>query len=178
MKQTTIMLRKIIRLTIETGSLTGQCFHLLTLPFGNSQIVSAIIAILNFALALLPNHPTYYMATAGILGKLYSNSMMAVFNSRMKIGNEANGANSSGHNVSVSSNNYLNKTAIRARNTDTHGHGVNTYEMNGPVAVAVTHEQITFPPTDDWKVRDSNCPDIISCILTFNLTSVGPTSTL
>ncbi|CAA7266185.1 unnamed protein product [Cyclocybe aegerita] len=64
MKQTQQVVRKITRLTIETGSLT------------------AVIAILNFILALLPGRPTYYMATAGILGKLYSNSMLAVFNSQ------------------------------------------------------------------------------------------------
>ncbi|KAF4613083.1 hypothetical protein D9613_011093 [Agrocybe pediades] len=138
MKQTQILLKKIIRLTIETGSLT------------------AVIAILNFALALLPNHPTYYMTTAGMLGKLYSNSMMAVFNSRMKVGNEANGVTSSGNNVSVSSSSHHHNVGLRARNMDAH-HGNriqagNAYEMSGPVSVAVTQEQVSFPPTDDWKV--------------------------
>ncbi|KAJ3505537.1 hypothetical protein NLJ89_g7362 [Agrocybe chaxingu] len=110
MKQTQQVVRKIIRLTIETGSLT------------------AVIAILNFILALLPGHPTYYMATAGILGKLYSNSMLAVFNSRMRL----NGDNAPTH--------YDSSFQSRSHNTS-HGQVGSAYPMGG---VSVTKEQVTF----------------------------------
>ncbi|KAF8148052.1 hypothetical protein B0H34DRAFT_273504 [Crassisporium funariophilum] len=66
-RQTRVLVTKIIRLTIETGTIT------------------AAIALINFTLALLPGHPPYWEAVAAILGKVYSNSMMVVFNSRMKV---------------------------------------------------------------------------------------------
>ncbi|KDR82133.1 hypothetical protein GALMADRAFT_44609, partial [Galerina marginata CBS 339.88] len=66
-KQTQVLLTKIIRLTIETGSLT------------------AAIAILTLILTFLPGQPTYYQTSVSVLGKVYSNSMMVAFNSRMKI---------------------------------------------------------------------------------------------
>ncbi|KAF8902562.1 hypothetical protein CPB84DRAFT_1846214 [Gymnopilus junonius] len=118
MKHTSLLLKKIIRLTIETGSLT------------------AVIALLNFILALLPGHPTYYMTTAGILGKLYSNSMMAVFNSRMKIGADNN---TSSHEISSVGPRSRVETTVR---------NVNAYEMRG--GVAITREEVTFPPVENW----------------------------
>ncbi|KAF8162618.1 hypothetical protein B0H34DRAFT_692074 [Crassisporium funariophilum] len=69
-KQTKVLLTKIIRLTIETGTIT------------------AAIALINFSLALLPGHPPYWETVASVLGKVYSNSMMAVLNSRMSISHE------------------------------------------------------------------------------------------
>ncbi|KDR82274.1 hypothetical protein GALMADRAFT_240773 [Galerina marginata CBS 339.88] len=66
-KETTILVNRVIRLTIETGTFT------------------ALIAILNLALSLLPGHPTYYQAVVGSLGKVYSNSMMVSLNSRVDI---------------------------------------------------------------------------------------------
>ncbi|KAF9527190.1 hypothetical protein CPB83DRAFT_935966, partial [Crepidotus variabilis] len=65
--ETRRMVRKIVRLAIETGSLT------------------AIVALMNFVLTLVPGHLTYYTATASVVGKLYSNSLMAIFNSRMRL---------------------------------------------------------------------------------------------
>ncbi|KAF9525279.1 hypothetical protein CPB83DRAFT_944065 [Crepidotus variabilis] len=59
------LVKKIILLTVETGSIT------------------AVVALLNFILVLLPTRPTYFLTPVAILGKLYSNSMMAVFNSRI-----------------------------------------------------------------------------------------------
>ncbi|KAF8181326.1 hypothetical protein BJ912DRAFT_1062186 [Pholiota molesta] len=58
---------RVIRLTIETGTLT------------------ATLAIAVLVLAYLPGHPPYYQACALILGKAYSNSMMVALNSRMKV---------------------------------------------------------------------------------------------
>ncbi|KDR77234.1 hypothetical protein GALMADRAFT_139245 [Galerina marginata CBS 339.88] len=118
MKQTNAILSKIIRLAIETGSVT------------------AIIAILTFALAILPGHPTYYMATVALLGKLYANSMLVVFNSRMKIGSEKNG----------SSAQELSSAGPR---TNPHIRSVNAYEMHG--GVTVTREEVSFPATEAWK---------------------------
>ncbi|KAF8148043.1 hypothetical protein B0H34DRAFT_778645 [Crassisporium funariophilum] len=66
-KQTQVFLAKIIRLTIETG------------------IITAALALINFTIALLPGHPTYWVAISAVLGTVYSISMMAVFNSRMKV---------------------------------------------------------------------------------------------
>ncbi|KAF9478318.1 hypothetical protein BDN70DRAFT_49117 [Pholiota conissans] len=58
---------RVIRLTIETGTLT------------------AALAIAVLVLAFLPGHPPYYQSCALILGKAYSNSMMVALNSRMKV---------------------------------------------------------------------------------------------
>ncbi|KAF8902563.1 hypothetical protein CPB84DRAFT_1846215 [Gymnopilus junonius] len=80
MKHTQRLIRRLIRLIVETGSLT------------------AAIALLNFILALLPGQPTYYQTTAGVLGKMYSNAMMVVFNSRLKLSYET----STVHEMSLS----------------------------------------------------------------------------
>ncbi|KIM49808.1 hypothetical protein M413DRAFT_21946 [Hebeloma cylindrosporum] len=64
-KQTKIILKKVIRLTIETGSLT------------------AVIGIVCFSLAILPGNPYYYQVPMGIIGKVYANSMLVLINSRM-----------------------------------------------------------------------------------------------
>jgi len=64
-KLTQRIVHKLVRLFIETGTLT------------------ATVAIINFILFLLPGHPTYWQTTIGILGKLYSNTMMVVLNNRI-----------------------------------------------------------------------------------------------
>ncbi|KAF9563233.1 hypothetical protein CPC08DRAFT_336070 [Agrocybe pediades] len=64
-KPTQRIVHRLIRLIVETGTIT------------------AAIAIANLALSLLPSKPTYYQTTSGVLGKMYSNTMMAVFNSRI-----------------------------------------------------------------------------------------------
>ncbi|KDR71266.1 hypothetical protein GALMADRAFT_797410 [Galerina marginata CBS 339.88] len=66
--QTHVFLTRTIRLTIETGSVT------------------AAVAILCVILVFLPGQQTYYLTTVALVGKMYSNSMMASFNSRIKIG--------------------------------------------------------------------------------------------
>ncbi|KAF8887891.1 hypothetical protein CPB84DRAFT_1684561, partial [Gymnopilus junonius] len=71
MKDTQVLLGKVMTLVIETGTAT------------------AAIAILNLVLALLPNHPAYYQVPSEILAKVYSNSMMVLLNSRMHIGPES-----------------------------------------------------------------------------------------
>ena len=45
-----------------------------------------MIAVVNLILTLLPGHPTYYQVPSAILAKTYSNSMMVLLNSRIKLG--------------------------------------------------------------------------------------------
>ena len=114
--------------------------------FTDHYLSPAVIALTNFILALLPGHPTYYMTTAGILGKLYSNSMMAVFNSRMRIGADNN---TSSHEVSSTGPRSRIETTVR---------NVNAYEMRG--GVSVTREEVTFPPPENWtKASNSSAED-------------------
>ena len=78
------------------------------------------------------------MATAGILGKLYSNSMMAVFNSRMKIGPDRNKGTT--NDTSLSS--------VHRSRVETHVRPADAFEMHG--GLAVTREQVSFPPANKW----------------------------
>ncbi|KDR70736.1 hypothetical protein GALMADRAFT_254773 [Galerina marginata CBS 339.88] len=68
-KPTKNIIQRLIRLIIETGTLT------------------AAMAIVNLALSVLPGGPTYFQTTSSMLGKMYSNTMMVVLNSRARIGN-------------------------------------------------------------------------------------------
>ena len=79
-KQTQCTIHKLIRLILETGMLTGQPENpLSSIPL----LYTAAIAITNFCLFLIPS-TAYYQTTALVLGKMYSNSMMVVLNSRME----------------------------------------------------------------------------------------------
>ncbi|KAK1233595.1 hypothetical protein PQX77_003247 [Marasmius sp. AFHP31] len=60
---------RIIRLTMETGSLT------------------AVVTTLHLLLFVIMPHKNYHIAPDIVLAKLYSNSLMVVFNSRMQINN-------------------------------------------------------------------------------------------
>jgi hypothetical protein len=53
-----------------------------------NMFISAVIAIVSFALALSPNRSTYYEVPMGIIGKVYANSMLVLINSRMVLGSE------------------------------------------------------------------------------------------
>jgi hypothetical protein len=77
-----------MRLVIETGILTGIFLPLFSLlGVASLMIVSSIctatIAIVNLILCLLPGRPAYFQTTSTVLGKMYSNTMMVVLNSRM-----------------------------------------------------------------------------------------------
>ncbi|CAA7266186.1 unnamed protein product [Cyclocybe aegerita] len=89
------IVRKLTRLVIETGSLT------------------ATVALVNFALALLPGHPTYYQTAVGVLGKLYSNSMMAVFNSRIRLSHSPDTYSNASSHVS-----YRRRTSLTESGTE------------------------------------------------------------
>ncbi|PBK84778.1 hypothetical protein ARMGADRAFT_942994, partial [Armillaria gallica] len=65
--RTRILVTKIIRLMIETGSVT------------------AVAAVLNFVLFITLPHQTSYIATSLLLPKLYANSIYMVLNSRFQI---------------------------------------------------------------------------------------------
>ncbi|PPQ98168.1 hypothetical protein CVT26_003214 [Gymnopilus dilepis] len=58
--------------------------RVMTLIIG-SGVVTASIAILNLILTAFPGHPGYFVASAEILAKVYSNSMMVLLNRRMEI---------------------------------------------------------------------------------------------
>ncbi|KAK0484827.1 hypothetical protein IW261DRAFT_860055 [Armillaria novae-zelandiae] len=66
-RRTRMLVTKIIRLTIETGSVT------------------AVVALLNFILLIAFPHQTPYVIPGLLLPKLYANSVYMVLNSRFKI---------------------------------------------------------------------------------------------
>ncbi|KAF8956172.1 hypothetical protein BDZ97DRAFT_1764014 [Flammula alnicola] len=130
LKSTQVLLRRIIRLVIETGSVT------------------AAIAILNLVLAVLPSHPSYFEVPSEVLAKVYSNSMLVVLNSRMKIGSD------DFPDVTVSQNRIEGMT-----------HGTEGYELGN--GVRITREQIVFPSTNGNKAQDErDSPTISKAYLT------------
>ncbi|KAF9527144.1 hypothetical protein CPB83DRAFT_793914 [Crepidotus variabilis] len=137
MAKTQTLVYKIIRMTVETGSLT------------------AAVATLNLVLTVLPNRPGYFLAPIGILGKLYSTSMMAVFNSRIafSLNNSSNALTSVELSTAVSS-----YAATASRNEQSRG------QVPIPVQVKVTQEQVSFPSSDEpaqsfWDDKDSSSRD-------------------
>ncbi|PBK86608.1 hypothetical protein ARMGADRAFT_532740 [Armillaria gallica] len=66
-QRTQILVTKLIRLIIETGSVT------------------AVVALLNFILFYAFPHQTFYATTSGITPKLYANTVFVVLNSRIRI---------------------------------------------------------------------------------------------
>lgn len=75
--------------------------------------ITAAVAIINLILSILPSKPSYYQVPSVILAKVYSNSMMAVLNSRMKLGGESGEENGTS----------IIKTIVTSRHTDAYGHG-------------------------------------------------------
>ncbi|KDR81088.1 hypothetical protein GALMADRAFT_1122164 [Galerina marginata CBS 339.88] len=78
-RQTHVLLTKIIQLTIETGTVT------------------AALAIVSLILVYGPRNTTYYQTSVAVMATIYSNSMMVAFNSRMKIGPSNNTTAVSGY---------------------------------------------------------------------------------
>ncbi|KAF9039538.1 hypothetical protein BDZ89DRAFT_945376, partial [Hymenopellis radicata] len=66
-KSTHLILTKIIRLVVETGSVT------------------ASVAVLDLILFLVFPHATYHTVPAQCLAKIYSNAVLVLFNSRIKV---------------------------------------------------------------------------------------------
>ncbi|PPQ83991.1 hypothetical protein CVT25_000537 [Psilocybe cyanescens] len=71
------IVRKLVRLTVEAGTLT------------------AAMGIITIAFVLMPSPETYYQTSAAVLSKLYSNTMMVVLNSRMELSNGGIGTRTS-----------------------------------------------------------------------------------
>ena len=144
------MVRKLIRLFIETGTLTGEIPILSLMIF--SKLVTATVAIVNFILFLLPGQHTYWQASIGILGKLYSNTMMVVLNNRIVFKSQDD---------SIVSNEHLVSNAGLSRR----------YAFGAPQGgISVTHEQWTAPH-DGYKIPVSihypSFPSLL--ILTFGI---------
>ena len=78
------MIRRLTRMVIETGTLTGQ--HEITLViFSRLNLITtwtAVFAVINLVMFQIPG-VSYYQAVSEVLGKMYSNTMMMNLNSRM-----------------------------------------------------------------------------------------------
>ncbi|KAF8881027.1 hypothetical protein CPB84DRAFT_1792086 [Gymnopilus junonius] len=116
LKSTRNSLRRVIRLVIETGSVTGS--------FITFEVLKSAIAILNLVLENIPG-TSYYLVPSEILAKVYSNSMLVVLNSRMKIGADLPASE--------------NTTTIPRVRTDIHN-GTDGYELGE--GVMITREEI------------------------------------
>ncbi|KAJ7660331.1 hypothetical protein DFH06DRAFT_1297123 [Mycena polygramma] len=83
-RQTRVLVSKIIRLTIETGSVTGieQSIHMRLLA---DRFLLALCTLITLALFYgIPNR-VYYTTLGLIIPALYANSILAVLNSRLQI---------------------------------------------------------------------------------------------
>ncbi|PPQ72104.1 hypothetical protein CVT26_006882 [Gymnopilus dilepis] len=114
MHNTQIFLRKVIRLVIETGTVT------------------ALVAIINLILVLLPSRPAYYQIPSEVLAKVYSNSMMVMLNSRMRIGMDTTS------DTPVTLSRHRPETGIRGTDAIELGEGI-----------MITREQVVFPSKTD-----------------------------
>lgn len=112
-KSTQRLIQRVTRLIVATGALT------------------AAVSIINLILFVLPgNHPTYYQTTTAILGKMYSNSMMVVLNSRIMFSRKEDG---SSDYISMNSS-----SGVAQRRSTAFG--------ISPGDIVVTREQFTTPP--------------------------------
>ncbi|KAJ7159789.1 hypothetical protein C8R46DRAFT_1001993 [Mycena filopes] len=106
-RETHVLISKLTRLIIETGSLT------------------AAVAVVNLVLFLAFPHNSYYTTPGGILPKLYANTILVIFNSRIQIVGGRNGRPLSSEVISMP----------RFRR-DTTGHT----ESEDPTVVSITRE--------------------------------------
>ena len=128
MKSTQVLLKKTIRLVIETGIATGtRLYPLCDITIEKSITLAAAIAIITLVLSVLPGHPAYFTTPVGILAKVSSNSMMVVLNNRMKISADAHPE----ANITV--------TFLRSDNPI---HGMDPFEFGE--GVLVTREEMVF----------------------------------
>jgi hypothetical protein len=134
MRSTQVILKRIIRLVIETGTVTGTHTYLLC-DITNEKIIAlaAAIAIIKIVLTVLPNHPSYFTTPSEVLAKVYSNSMMVVLNSRMRIGTD--------ENLEITT---LRITHLRSDNPT---RGEEAFELGE--SVLVRREEIVFPRDPD-----------------------------
>jgi hypothetical protein len=105
---------------------------------------TAALAITNLVLFLIPSKAVYFEATSAVLGKLYSNTMMIVFNSRMV--------------YTIANDTVSNEQSKTFRRS---------VPFISQVGVSVTHEQRTDPPEhplEDFKVVSVNIQTLISIL--------------
>jgi len=94
MQRTQRIVRKLIRLTIETGICTSKvyCYYSHFHVFLTSIVV---VALINIIIVDLPRDPTKFYevllptVATGILSKIYANTMLVLLNSRAEIVSEA-----------------------------------------------------------------------------------------
>ena len=94
----------------------------------NDKSITLVAAIAIITLVLAVRHPFYFITPAGILAKVYSNSMMVVLNSRMRI--------------SADAHLEANITITRLR-SDNPTHGTDVFELGE--GILVTREEMVFP---------------------------------
>lgn len=80
-KSTKLLISKIVRMTMETGALTATA----GLMYVVLIVCGPIIGVVG----------SYYITIAAIMGKLYSNSLLVIFNSRAKISGPTDGVENS-----------------------------------------------------------------------------------
>jgi len=100
--QTHAMITRIVRLVVETGCLT------------------ALAATIDVTLFLSFKHQSYHACVALTLAKLYSNSLMVIFNSRLRI---VDGRNSTTTTITDSSVSFNRKSRLSGRQTLVHFNG-------------------------------------------------------
>ena len=106
---------------------------------------AAVVAIMILVLAVLPGHPTYFTTPAGILAKVYSNSMMVVLNNRMRIGTDAHPKTNT------------TTTPLRLDN------GTDALELGQ--GILVTREEMVFPCDPDKADGTSSQMNKSSCVV-------------
>jgi hypothetical protein len=52
------------------------------------MFIAAVIGIVCFSIAILPDNPYSYQIPMAVIGKVYANSMLVLLNSRMLLGPE------------------------------------------------------------------------------------------
>ncbi|KAK0218895.1 hypothetical protein IW262DRAFT_1462466 [Armillaria fumosa] len=85
LKSTRILLSRLIRLAIETGTATGWTYTWKWIALAHVPLPTcpAVIAIIDMALYLASHNNNYYTVPTNCLVKVYSNTVLAVCNSRM-----------------------------------------------------------------------------------------------
>ncbi|KAK0493068.1 hypothetical protein EDD18DRAFT_429764 [Armillaria luteobubalina] len=148
-RRTRLLVTKLIRLTVETGSVTGMYFETpatFTIVAKITSPTSAVVALLNLILFFGFPHQTFYGTPALIMPKLYANTVYMVLNSRIRI--------MGGRDTYISSTDQsITSTMIRDTNSQSSQGTRRTGGMHGraPV-VAITKEVFN----DDFEMGRMN----------------------
>jgi len=120
------------------------------------------MAILNLVLTTLPGQPSYYLVTSETLAKFYSNSMMVVLNSRMRIGLDTS-ASDGKIETTVSVGRFRTTmgggVVTNRSHMNPYGGGGRRGEMDTDAyelgeGVMVTREQVVFPDANGGKSEE------------------------